>query len=282
MLYGFYMYEIVWNKIMESHCGRAIVEILKIYQKYYCSDIGLYISKFLWQKRKHFIQNKIIYTNNDEKNKLIKGKAFIGFVYENTPNLYQTPFPMESFVNKTISKDIVMLYDKWIPNMKKNYYALLECVPTIKSNPNVGFGSIMYGYSYTAKKSHFFSRDSSIYVNELKLLNVNVDKCCSPIFNKFIGVLLETVRTCIKENDVINNAVVLSKKYSEDNLSMPPFDDIIDVMINNYITNRLYYHKQLPSYIKDEIHDLKNADHALHPFLAFIPRKCCCCPYISA
>jgi hypothetical protein len=150
------MYEMVWDKIMESYCGKAIVELLKICRKYYSPDIGLYISKFLWQMRKQFIQNKIIYTNNGEKNKLIK--AFIGYVYDKTPNLYQTPFPIKSFVNKTIPEDITLLYDKWIPFVEKNNYALLECIPTIKSNSSIGFGSIMYGYSYTTKNLIIFLR----------------------------------------------------------------------------------------------------------------------------
>jgi hypothetical protein len=275
------MYEMVWDKIMESYCGKAIVEVLKICRKYYCPDIGLYIGKFLWQIRTQFIQNKIIYTSNDEKNKLIKGKAFIGYVYDKTPDLYQTPFPIKSFVNKAVPEDIVVLYDKWMPDTKKNNYALLECIPTIKSNSCVGFGSIMYGYSYTTKKSHYFSKDAIIHVDESELLNVNVDKCCSPTFNKFIGVLLENVGTSIKEKDIINNATVLLKKYSEEKLYIPLFDDIIDVMINTYI-EKFYPNRSSPFYINDEIYDLKNAEHTSHPFLAFIPRKCCCCPYVSA
>jgi hypothetical protein len=67
-------------------------------------------------------------------------------------------------------------------------------------------------------------------------------------------VLLENVGTSTKKKDIINNATVLLKKYSEEKLYIPLFDDIIGVMINTYI-EKIYPNRSSPFYINDEIYD---------------------------
>jgi hypothetical protein len=135
----------------------------------------------------------------------------------------------------------------------------------------------MYGYVYVSHKSHHFSKDSSIYVDELKLLNINIDRCCSPHFNKFVGILVDNITPPNKENENINNSVVLSKKYIN-KLYIPTFNNIIDIMVNIYIKG-CYHKRQRPDYIKDEINELKNANHISQPFITFVPRRCNCCSY---
>jgi hypothetical protein len=59
-------------------------------------------------------------------------------------------FEIKSFVNETIPNDIISLYNKWVPHIKTNHYALLENIS--------GFGCIMYGYSYVSKNLTIFPR----------------------------------------------------------------------------------------------------------------------------
>jgi hypothetical protein len=265
------MYEAVWDKIMETCCKYAVIEILKVYRKYYNSDIAIYIGKFLWNLRKQFIEHVIRYTGGRRS---YGDKVYIGFIYDKTSNLYQLSLPSKNnipLINKNVPNDIISLYNKWIPHIDKKRYTILENV----SYPTTAHGSIMYGYCYVSKNSHYYSGDMNIYIDDLKLSNINVDKCCTTKYNKFVGILLNNVKNIRSDKDASDNAVALSEIYT-DIIYIPTFNDIIDTMINNI--NSCYLSGTQPHYIKSEIAELKNIDYIPYPTITFIPRKCHCCP----